>query len=61
MDEVFNVIHQMQDRLEEDRAQFIEEEDGAVGEYSGKALDFKGNNDFKLISSVLSTCLCTYQ
>ena len=46
MDEVFNVIHQMQDCLEEDRDQFIEEEDGAVGEYSGKALDFKGNNDF---------------
>ena len=37
----------MQDCLEEDRAQFIkEEEDCPVGEYSDKVLDFNGNNDF---------------
>ena len=47
MDEVFDVIHQMQDCLEEDRARFIEEEeDHPMGEYSGEVLDFNGNNNF---------------
>ena len=48
MDEVFDAIRQMQDHLEGDRAQFVEEEeeDHPVGEYSGKILDFDGNNDF---------------
>ena len=47
MDEVFDAIHQMQDCLEEDRTRFNkEEEDGPIGEHSGKVLDFDSNNDF---------------
>ena len=48
-----NTIHQMQNCLEEDRAQMLvaqiieeEEEDCPVGEYNGEVLNFDGNQEF---------------
>ena len=55
MDEVFNMIHQMQDCLEQDRTEMLmaqiikeeeEEEECPVGKYSGEIHDFDGNNKF---------------